>query len=167
MGWRMELLRGCERRNLLWLKDVHLGATSDKDTMSHLSLLSSISQWNANVAKSHTLPTAMLTLRKFSCVSKILFCKLSQQMLTFLLLTSAIQQIQCGVQIYLLFLNSCLRSLNTHPTRLHVWFIRLSVSFTAHFQSSRPPISLLRSPAVFKGHRKQPTWSHTPLAAPH
>lgn len=117
--------------------------------------------------KAHTLPTAMLTLRKLSCVSKILFCKLSQQMLTFLLLTSAIQQIQCGVQIYLLFLNSCLRSLNTHPTRLHVWFIRLSVSFTAHFQSSRPPISLLRSPAVFKGHRKQPTWSHTPLAALH
>lgn len=47
-----ELLRGCEKRNLLWLKDVHLGAASDKDTMSHLSLLSSISQWNANVTKS-------------------------------------------------------------------------------------------------------------------
>lgn len=60
-------------------ESVHLGATSEKDIYE--SLVSHIyqCQWKVNMTKKHILPTALLTCRYF--ISKILFCKLSGQIL--------------------------------------------------------------------------------------
>lgn len=49
---RWALLKCGERKCLLWLtKDAHFGAASDKNAMTHLPHVSSLSQWSVDVTK--------------------------------------------------------------------------------------------------------------------